>query len=102
MLVAACIVGIAAIVAIPRRESTPIPRPAPKSVAVAAPAPPVTVRPERPRRDRFPTPAPLTSEERAWLALSDTGVVASLQSEDIEPIRIEELTIPPIGSEGGE
>lgn len=103
----ACAVVAASLVVIvtaQRHERVPIPLPpAPVPVAVVAPAPepPVTVRHEQPKPSRFPSPAPLTREERAWLTLSDTGVVAGLQPGEIEPIQIEELTIPPIESEGG-
>ena len=70
------------------------------SIAAAAPA--VALPRSEPRRERFPTPAPLTGEERAWMILANNGVAAELTPGEIEPIQIEELTIPPLESEGGE
>lgn len=48
------------------------------------------------------TPAPLTKEEREWMSLGESGVLASVESGDLAPLRVDELTIPPLESEGGE
>jgi hypothetical protein len=81
--------------AIPRQETLEIPSPR------IAPAPPVMVKSEAPRAikrpERFPTPSPLTREEHALLALADSTVLAESGIGEIAPIRIEEITIPPIG-----
>ena len=58
-------------------------------------AQPHTVAPRLPSR-----PAPLTREERAWMKLGESGVLASMKPAGIEPLRIEELTIPLLDSEG--
>src|SRR5579863_2808817 len=82
---AACLVII---VATSRRDSTPI-HPI-HVVSAKTPAPVVPARHTQPRRDYFPSRAPLTSEERAWMRLGDSGVVPDM-SAAIEPIQIEDL-----------
>ena len=95
----ACLV---AMVSTSRRESTPVAPPAPVApVKMAAQPPAIPPRRAPPRREQFPSPAPLTPEEQAWMTLADGGFVADV-SAAIEPIRIDELTIPPLESEGGE
>lgn len=103
MLCGVATAGLVAMVTAPRHErmAIPIPPPQPVPVAVTAPAAPVIAPRDRPKPARFPSPQPLTREERAWLALSDAGVVADLMPDNIEPIQIEELTIPPIRIDGG-
>ena len=51
------------------------------------------------RREVFPSPSPLTNEERALLSLMDQAPdqTRAMLSQDIEPIRIEEITIQPLG-----
>lgn len=103
MLCGVVTAGLVAMVTAPRhgRMAIPISPPQPVPVAVTAPAAPVIAPRDRPKPARFPSPQPLTREERAWLALSDAGVVADLMPDKIEPIQIEELTIPPIRIDGG-
>lgn len=80
---------------IPRQESLEITPPqvtAVPPVIVIAAAPSAINKP-----DRFPSPAPLTREERAFMALADSTVLADLPAGEITPIRIEAIAIPPIG-----
>jgi hypothetical protein len=92
----ACLVVI---VSTSRREFTPVAPPSP--VTMATPPPAIPARRAPPRRDRFPSPAPLTPEEQAWMTLADRGIVADV-SAAIEPIQIDDLTISPLESDGGE
>ncbi len=61
-----------------------------------------------PKPKQFPTPAPLTDQERLFLALmrkppnETRSVFAELQKPNSEPIQIEELHIEPLQSRGGE
>lgn len=82
----------------PRTEQVRPPDPLP-AAWLHAPAPVVTVADPQPKRHRFPLP--LTREERAWLAAADEGILQA-EPEQVEPIQIEDLTIPPIETEGGE
>jgi hypothetical protein len=80
---------------IPDQETLEIPSPR------MAPAPPVMVNSETPRvierPDRFPSPAPLTREERMLLALADTNAFAESGDTGITPIQIDAIIVPPIG-----
>jgi hypothetical protein len=58
--------------------------------------------PPPPQRQWPAEPAPLTREERAWMTLGESGILARVEPAGIEPLQIEELTIPPLESEGGE
>ena len=91
-LVAACVI---ATMVIPRQETLEI------LVPQIAATLPVVVKAEAPRAierpDRFPSPAPLTREERTLLALADSPILAGSAAGEITPIKIDEITIPPIG-----
>lgn len=88
----------------PRRETR---APAPPIAAVSPASAPRVAAPAiskalaLPKQERFPSLAPLSHEEREWMALADAGVVADARAA-IQPITIEDLTIPPLESEGGE
>lgn len=91
-LAATCLI---AAMMIPRQETLEIPVPAlvaPLPVLVKSEKPPAVERPER-----FPTPSPLTREERALLALADTNVFAESEAVGITPIQIDAIIVPPIG-----
>jgi hypothetical protein len=92
LLAAACVIVMTMI---PHQETMEITVP-----AVVAP-PPVSVKVEAPhvigKPERFPTPSPLTREERTLLALADSTILAGSETAEITPIRIEEIVIPPIG-----
>ncbi len=66
-----------------------------------APRPPRAL----PKLDRFPTPAPLTDQERVLLALAARSpelvreMFAEPQTPQVEPIRIEEIRIEPLSKE---
>lgn len=100
-LVAAAVVGGIVLMSRPRL-SEPVRVPVRRTiVATVTPRQPVPVRvPER-KRDAYRSAAPLTREERAWISLADAGVLAA-EPAGIEPIRIDELNIPPLETEGGE
>jgi hypothetical protein len=87
--------SVIAVTMIPRQESLEITLPelaaVPPLAVIAAPPPPIH------KPDRFPSPAPLTREERALLALADSKALADLAATGITPIQIEPITIPPIG-----
>jgi hypothetical protein len=71
------------------------------SVPALATPPPVVVKSEAPhaveRPDRFPSPAPLTREERMLLALADTNAFVESGDTGITPIQIDAIIVPPIG-----
>lgn len=57
----------------------------------------------RPTRDRFPVPAPLTSEERALMALARTNPEAlQTLSRNDEALAIAPITIQPLTGTGGD
>jgi hypothetical protein len=109
------------VVVISRDSRTPVaPKPAPigtahvETPAPAAPAPATihaalpgrATKPTRtlPKRDQFPTPTPLTPEERASVAMpplppAALQALADLQKSS-EEIRIEPLEIPPLDTDG--
>ena len=91
-LAAACVIVM---IMIPREETLEILAP-----QIAATLP-VVVKAEAARAierpDRFPSPAPLTREERTLLALADSPILAGSGTGEITPIKIDEITIPPIG-----
>jgi hypothetical protein len=92
LLAAACVVMT---MMIPRRETLELSAPqivAPLPVVVKAQSPRAIEKP-----DRFPSPAPLTREERTLLALADTNAFAESGDAGITPIQIDAITIPPIG-----
>jgi hypothetical protein len=90
-LLAACVI---AMIMIPREETLEI------STPRIAPAPPVMVTSEVPRAierpERFPTPSPLTREERMLMALADTNAFAESGDAGITPIQIDAITVPPV------
>jgi hypothetical protein len=79
-----------------------IPPHPPQIAAVLETPPPVIKRPARPtaltKRREFPTPAPLTTEERALLAFvaSAPDEARVLHSRLDEPIQVAELKIAPL------
>ncbi len=101
-----------------KREAPKVPRPeAAHTVAkISAPAvPPVKPEPARrttrrhtryPKQPVFPAPTPLTNEERALLALAAHApkeareALTQTRPRDPEPIRIEEIKIQPLQSDG--
>jgi len=88
LLAAACVIVM---MMIPREETLVVPLP-----ALAMPPLPVLVKAiERP--DRFPTPSPLTREERTLLALADTDAFVESGDAGIAPIQIDAINILPIG-----
>jgi hypothetical protein len=96
LLAAACVIVT---MMIPREETMDIAVP-----ALVAPTP-VVVKAEGPRAierpDRFPSPAPLTREERMLLVLADSDLAksafADLGDAGITPIQIDAISILPIG-----
>ena len=82
--------GVIVTMMVPREETLVVPLP-----ALVTPPPVVVKAIERP--DRFPSPAPLTREERTLLALADSPILAGSGTGEIMPIKIDEITIPPIG-----
>jgi hypothetical protein len=84
--------------------------PAPLPVPPAKPAPPSRParrrHPRYPRQPQFPAPAPVTVEERALLAFVRRSpeearqVLAESKLQSLEPIRIEEIEIQPLPSDG--
>ena len=82
----------------------------------APPVPPATPEPSRravrrrharyPKLPQFPAPAPITNEERALLALVARApkeareALAETRPRNPEPVRIEEINIPPLQSDG--
>ena len=104
-----------------KRDSTPrVPRAAPV-IAKIIPAPPVrrTVIPASvyksgrkrvpllPRREQFPTPTPLTDEERALLAVvagapSAQEALVDREKDTFEPLQIAEIQIQPLQHAGGD
>ena len=89
--------SVAGLLVVPKPSITVVPLPI--HVEVESPPPQITATETRRPSLR---PAPLTKEERAWMTLGDSGVLASVEPAGIEPLQIEELTIPPLESEGGE
>jgi hypothetical protein len=95
-LAAACVIVMTMI---PRQEALEIPSPR------IAQAPPVMLKSEAPRvvgrPERFPTPSPLTREERTLLTLADSDLANSAFAESgdagITPIQIDAIVVPPIG-----
>jgi hypothetical protein len=92
---------------VPMRVLQPLPKPVPQLVAVAArPAKKRNTPAGLPRRREFPTPAPITREERALLALVEHApdvareAFLGLQPRTTEPIRLEEIKIEPLESDG--
>jgi hypothetical protein len=89
---AACVIVT---IMIPRQETLDIAVP-----ALVAPLP-TLVKFETPRAtgrpDRFPSPAPLTREERTLLALADTNAFSESADAGITPIQIDAIIVPPIG-----
>jgi len=101
------------------RPRPSVPRETPR-VAVRTPAPVVADRPKiaepvrrarvpLPRRREFPAPAKLTDQERALLLLaSDTSdaskdareTLLSTRQQDLKPIQISEIRIPPLQIDG--
>jgi len=61
-----------------------------------------------PKLEQFPTPVPLTAEERALVAFVEhhpaeaQQVFAALQKRSNEPIEIQPIQIPPLRSDGAE
>jgi hypothetical protein len=96
LLAAACVIVA---VMIPRQEmlDIPLPRIAPEPPAMVKSKPPQAIH----RPDRFPTPSPLTREERMLLALADSDLANSAFAESadagITPIQIDAIIVPPIG-----
>jgi len=96
LLATACVIVMTMI---PRQETLEIPLPR------IAPEPPVLAKFEAPhaieRPERFPTPSPLTREERMLLTLADSDLANSAfaESEDagIVPIQVDAIIVPPIG-----
>lgn len=96
LLTAACVIVMTMI---PRQEALELP---PPRIALA---PPAMVKSEASRvigrPERFPTPAPLTREERMLLALADSDLANSAFAESadtgITPIQIDAIIVPPIG-----
>ena len=87
LLAAACVVMT---MMIPRRETLELSAP-----QMVAPLPVAVKAIEKP--DRFPSPAPLTREERTLLALADTNAFAESGDAGITPIQIDAIIVPPIG-----
>ena len=87
------------------RNPAPQPTPEPPKVAVRKHRT-TAKRLSLPKRDQFPTPAPLTNEERAWM---DFVTRSPEQAREVAvhaaewgkaPIQIEEIQIPPLPSGG--
>ncbi|MGO4883364.1 MAG: hypothetical protein ACLP59_21480 [Bryobacteraceae bacterium] len=83
-------------------------KPAPHPVAVAAPASrpwPKAQRASLPKQPLFPTPAPISREERTWLALAEPGpnpardALLDLERRGTEPIKVEPIKIEPLRSD---
>jgi hypothetical protein len=111
--------GVVAAIVI--HSSRPVPAPVRVSQIQAVPAPlaprpearAAQVRPKRlrvkpaapPRREVFPTPSPLTEEERALLQLVTRSPevldeALALRARQTEPLAIEPLYIPPLSNGG--
>ncbi len=95
-LAAACVIVT---IMIPRQEALEIPPPriAPATTVMMKSEPPHVIG----RSERFPTPSPLTREERMLLALADSDLARSAFAESgdtgITPIQIDAIIVPPIG-----
>ena len=95
-----CAVGalcVALLVVVPKPAITIVPLPIRAETLPILPPIPV-----REPRERSVRPAPLTKEERAWMSLGESGVLASVELDDFAPLRVDDLAIPPLESEGGE
>jgi hypothetical protein len=107
---APAVAAILAVVVSRRPETPPIaalpPSPAPPAVAMAPPPAPVGIATPRriapkprplPKRDVFPTPSPLTREERLLVQLAESRPeileFKPLESIEIKPIEIAPLQI---------
>ena len=88
LLAAACVIVT---MMIPREETLVAPLPA----LVMPPIPAVVKAAGSP--ERFPTPSPLTREERMLLALANTNAFAESGDAAIAPIQIDAINILPIG-----
>lgn len=106
LAVAAAAILCIAIALSVRTQSVPV-RPAPV-VVVTHPEihPPVVVARRKPakrlpRRDRFPSPAPLTEEERSLMAFAQLAPeVARQLAEPDKPLEVQAITIRPIEIKG--
>jgi hypothetical protein len=84
-------------IAVSPKEPLPLRAPAPR-----AQRPKRAARPAVPKRERFPTPAPLTTSELAVLSLvrrdprEAQELLAAARRPGIEPIIIEEIQIAPL------
>jgi hypothetical protein len=89
----------------PVRVIAQVPKPMPR-MASAQPSRKRSTRPGLPRRRDFPIPAPVSQEERALLALVTRSpdetreAFRDLQQRSTEPIRLEEIKIEPLQSDG--
>lgn len=89
------------VISLPPIENMPIvPLPLPVA-AFTMPPKVIASAKERPNSVSFPSPAPLSPEEKAWMIAAEKGAVTGI-AKDIEPIQIEALTVPLLESEGGE
>jgi hypothetical protein len=86
-----------------RAEAAPPPARIEPLAAPAGRIPPPRAQPRRllPKQERFPTPSPLTPEERALIALAQTHPEA-LQFQTVERIEIPPIAIPPLRIDGGQ
>ena len=109
-LVAAGLAVIAVVVEMQPEESLPL-RPPPVPLVVYLPRPPTHPPPARRRaklekQSQFPTPRPLSAEERALLAFLHQDpegageALRDMRKRSEAPIEIEPIHIPPLLSEG--
>ena len=115
---ALCLLAVVALVGWPRREPAPAPR---RPVAQAPEVKKPVVVPTRmrkparqprtrvaglPKLEQFPSPSPLTEEERALLEFvmrspkDAQAFLGDVEIQSVEPIRIEEIHIEPLQSGG--
>ncbi len=115
--VAASVVVVGIVVRVERRLSVPKPAevvkvaPAPASSAVMRPVERVRHVARRrqpgvlPKLEQFPTPTPLTAEERALLALArqdpeELGKFAEMERQSDAPIEVQPIRIAPLREDG--
>ena len=108
-LVAAGLAVIAVRVELQPEESLPLnPPPSPLAVNLRRAVPqtqprPAPVRAKIEKRSQFPTPQPLSAEEKALLAFFHTNPErAGLAWQTEDAIEIEPIRIPPLQSDGGQ
>ena len=113
-LTAVAILCVAGMISISRRENRPVPPAQPplpvvmRAAVIPRPIGITVTRKRLPRQERFPSDAPLTNQERALLLLAESApdqarsVLEGWDPGEIIPVSIDEISIPPLSSDGGE